>query len=770
MSFLDALNDEQRKAVVTTDGPVIIVAGPGSGKTRVLTYRIAYLMSEKKDEMGRGVDPFNILALTFTNKAAKEMRERIEHVVSVEARNLYIGTFHSVFARLLRYDANHIGYPSNFSIYDTDDAKSLLKTIIKEMGLNDTYYKANVVYNRISNAKNSLIGPDEYAKNFHFRADDDSSGKPRLFEVYKTYAERCFKAGAMDFDDLLMKMYELITKVPSVLHKYQNRFKYILIDEFQDTNNAQYQIVKLLGAKNENITVVGDDAQSIYSFRGATIENILSFQRDYPDTVEIKLEQNYRSTQHIVKAANAVIKKNKFQIAKEIWTDNNHGDKIKLFKSMSDNDEGKIIADSIFEEKMRAQRMNKDFAILYRTNAQSRAFEEALRRLNIAYVVYGGLSFYQRKEVKDLLAYMRLTVNPYDEEALKRVINYPARGIGNTTMEKAFLVAKENNLRLWDVISNASVHLQGNRSLNAINDFVTIIKSFAIHLQTKTAFDLASHIARISGLHNELYSDKSVEGLSRYENLQELLNGIREFSESESPEVSEDGEILEQAKKDRSLGRWLQEITLLTDADKDDGNDDKVKMMTIHAAKGLEFPYVYVVGLEENLFPSMMSLNDREDLEEERRLFYVAITRAKHKLHLSYAITRYKFGSLMYCEPSRFLNEIDKESIEFMFRQDSAQVVERSQPSKTSFAIPKMPVTNYVHKPAENFVADDAMRIQTGMEVEHQRFGFGKVLSLEGSPSDRIATIFFQNDVGQKKILLKFAKLRIVDRNSFSVN
>ncbi|MEI7670144.1 MAG: UvrD-helicase domain-containing protein, partial [Pseudomonadota bacterium] len=545
MSFLDALNEPQRRAVEHTDGPVIIVAGPGSGKTRVLTYRIAYLMSEKKDAFGNGIDPFNILALTFTNKAAKEMRERIEHVVSVEARNLYIGTFHAVFARLLRRDAQHLGYPSNFSIYDTDDAKSLIKSIIKELGLNDTYYKPGTVYNRISGAKNGLITPAEYAKNFTLRSDDEQSGRPRLWEIYQKYAERCFKAGAMDFDDLLIKMYELITKFPDVLHKYQQRFKYILIDEFQDTNNAQYQIVKLLGAVHENITVVGDDAQSIYSFRGATIENILSFQKDYPDTIEIKLEQNYRSTQHIVNAANAVIKKNKFQIAKEIWTENHHGDKIKLFKSMSDNDEGKIIADSIFEEKMRAQRMNKDFVILYRTNAQSRAFEEALRRLNIPYVVYGGLSFYQRKEVKDLLAYLRLSVNNYDEEALKRIINYPTRGIGQTTMDKAAVVANEKGLRLWDVISGAAEHLQGTRSMNALNDFVMLIKSYALLLHTKNAFDLASHIARTSNIHNDLYNDKTVEGLSRYENLQELLNGIREFSEGDAPAISEDGEVME---------------------------------------------------------------------------------------------------------------------------------------------------------------------------------------------------------------------------------
>lgn len=770
MSFLETLNEAQRNAVVNTDGPVIIVAGPGSGKTRVLTYRIAYLLQYKRDEHHRPVDAFSVLALTFTNKAAREMRERVEHVVGLEARNLYIGTFHSVFARILRYEAQKLGYPSNFSIYDTDDSRSLLKTIIKEYGLNDTYYKPNVVHNRISAAKNSLITPEEYAMNFNLRSQDETSGKPRLAEVYKTYNERMFQAGAMDFDDLLMKMYELLIKVPEALHRYQNRFKYILIDEFQDTNFAQYEIVKKLAAVHENITVVGDDAQSIYSFRGATIENILNFRRDYPEAKEFKLEQNYRSTQHIVKAANTVIRKNRNQIPKEIWTENSGGEKIKVYKAMSDNDEGKLVADRIFEERMRSQRHNRDFAILYRTNAQSRAFEEALRRLNIPYVIYGGLSFYQRKEVKDLLAYLRLTVNHYDEEALKRIINYPARGIGQTTLERAALVAKENNVRLWDVLDRAGTYLSGSRSLNAVKDFVTMIKSFALQLQTKNAFDLATYIARASGIHQELYNDKSVEGLSRYENLQELLNGIKEFTEAEQHEISADGEVLESLQQDKSLGRWLQEITLLTDADKDKGDDDKVRLMTIHAAKGLEFPFVFVVGLEENLFPSMMSLDSRDDLEEERRLFYVAITRAKEKLQLSFAASRYKYGTLMYCEPSRFLREIDPETLEFTYPKAPNDANAHKETIQSANKFTPKPAVNYTHKPSEDFVADDASAIQAGMEVEHQRFGFGKVMLIEGGASDRMATIFFQNGVGNKKLMLKFAKLRIVNRNTFSLN
>ena len=767
MNYLDELNDVQRQAVMATEGPVMIVAGPGSGKTRVLTFRIAYLIQQR-------VDPFRILALTFTNKAAAEMRERVEKIVGSEARNLYIGTFHSVFARVLRYEAGRLGYPSNFSIYDTDDSRSLLKTIIKEQGLNDSLYKPAIVHNRISAAKNGLIGPEEYKNDVNLVADDYASGRPKLAMLYELYAKRCFMAGAMDFDDLLYKMYYLLENFPDVLYKYQNRFRYVMIDEFQDTNWAQYAIVKKLGDVHQNICVVGDDAQSIYSFRGATIANILNFEKDYPELQIFKLEQNYRSTKHIVHAANKVIGYNKMQITKEIWTDNHPGEKIKLVKALSDNDEGKLIVEGIFEEKMRNQRMNREFAILYRTHSQSRAFEEAMRRLNIPYVVYGGISFYQRKEIKDLLAYLRLTVNHYDEESLKRIINYPARGIGQTTMERALLTAHDTGLRLWEVLNKFDELVPGNRSANAVKDFVTKIKSFAVMLKAHDAFDLAQHIAKSSGLLQELYNDKTIEGLSRYENIQELLNGIKEFSERppfeagkdpiEQEWVTLDGEILNEKNLDKSLGVYLQEITLLTDVDKDKDDNDRVRLMTIHSAKGLEFSCVYVVGLEEDLFPNQMSLSSRDELEEERRLFYVAITRAKHKLTLSFAATRYRFGVLSYPEPSRFLDEIDPKVLDYAAAHHVMNASSAEEKfSKVTAAIPKQP--QYFHKTTSDFVADDFNRIQAGMEVEHQRFGIGKVLHVEGNSRDKMATIFFQKNIGQKKIMLRYAKLRIVQSN-----
>ena len=717
MNYLDELNDVQRAAVTTTEGPVMIVAGPGSGKTRVLTDRIAHLVQ-------LGVDPFRILALTFTNKAAAEMRERVEKIVGTEARNLYIGTFHSVFARILRYEASKIGYPSNFTIYDTDDSRNLIKSIVKEQGLNDSLYKPSIVHNRISSAKNGLMGPEEYQKDVNIIADDAASGRPKIGMLYELYAKRCFMAGAMDFDDLLYKMYYLLVKFPDVLFKYQNRFRYILIDEFQDTNFAQYSIVRKLGAVHENVCVVGDDAQSIYSFRGATIENILNFEKDYPDLKIFKLEQNYRSTKHIVHAANKVITNNRMQITKEIWTENHHGEKIKVLRAVSDNDEGKLIVDSIFEEKMRNQRMNHEFAILYRTHAQSRAFEEALRRLNIPYIVYGGVSFYQRKEIKDLLAYLRLTVNHFDEESLKRVINYPARGIGQTSVEKALLVANEKGKRLWEVLEHCHDYLPGNRSNTSISDFVTKIKSYALMLKTHDAYALAAHIAKTSGLLQELYNDKTVEGLSRYENLQELLNGIKEFSEKsfdadkdpiEQEWVTIDGEVLNEKQLDKSLGAYLQEISLLTDFDKKVDNDDRVMLMTIHSAKGLEFPCVYVVGLEENLFPNMMSLSSREELEEERRLFYVAITRAKHKLTLSFAGMRFRFGTPQYNDPSRFLEEIDPAVLDVAIsHREFAASSHEEKFSKVTAPIRREP--QYAHKPSADFAADDFNLIQNGME------------------------------------------------------
>src|SRR6266513_972569 len=658
--YLSGLNERQREAVLHINGPLMIVAGAGSGKTKVLTTRIAHLMAN-------GVDSFHILALTFTNKAAKEMKERVEKILgNNEARNLYIGTFHSVFARILRVEAGKLGYPNNFTIYDTDDAKAVVKTVIHELNLDDKHYKPSTVYNRISSAKNALVGTDEYARDYYIQQEDMRANRPATSQIYSAYVKRCFKNGAMDFDDLLLKFYELLTRIPEALSKYQRKFQFILIDEYQDTNPAQYAIIKLLGAQHENVCVVGDDAQSIYSFRGATIQNILQFQKDYEDVKVVKLEQNYRSTQSILNIANEVIKNNKSQIPKILWTENATGERIKLVRTMTDNEEGKNVADTIQEQRLRNHYLNKDFAILYRTNAQSRAFEESLRRMGIPYVVYGGISFYQRKEIKDLLAYLRLTMNHFDEESLKRVVNYPPRGIGQTSIEKALLVANEKGKRLWEVLEHCYDYLSGNRSNSAISDFVTRIKSYALMTKTHNAFEIAEHIAKTSGLLHELHNDKTVEGISRYENIQELLNGIKEFTERtfeddkdpiEQEWVTIDGEVLNEKLLDKSLGTYVQEISLLTDFDKDSGSiEDRVKLMTMHSAKGLEFPFVYVVGLEENLFPNTMSMSSREELEEERRLFYVAITRAKHKLILSFASTRYRFGNMQYNEPSRFLD------------------------------------------------------------------------------------------------------------------
>ena len=761
MDYLKDLNPEQRKAVENIEGPVLVIAGPGSGKTRVLTYRIAYMMQQ-------GIDPFNILSLTFTNKAAREMKERIETIVGHEARNLYMGTFHSVFARILRSEGPRLGYPSNFTIYDTDDAKSLIKNIVRELALNDQLYKPNIVYNRISSAKNSLITAKEYKEDLNLTTDDEVSGRPKMAELYRIYADRCFKAGAMDFDDLLLKMYELLKKFPDALHKYQHKFRYILIDEFQDTNKAQYTIVKMLGDVHENICAVGDDAQSIYSFRGANIENILNFEKDYPDLKTFKLEQNYRSTKAIVDIANEVIVKNKMQLPKKIWTDNEDGNKVKVIKSMSDNEEGKLVADSIFEEKMRNHYKNEDFAILYRTNAQSRSFEEALRKLNIPYKVYGGVSFYQRKEVKDLIGYLRLIVNPNDEEALRRVINYPTRGIGKTTMEKLVVLANDQNTSLWNIISNLNRYSITGKAKSSIEDFVTMIRSFAAMAAKKDAFDLAMHVAQSTGILKELYNDKSIEGQSRYENVQELLNSIKEFTAA-PPQLPLDDESL---PGDTSLGTYLQNVTLLTDMDNDSDDVKRVSLMTIHSAKGLEFPVVYVVGLEENLFPSMMSLNDREDLEEERRLFYVAVTRPMKRLFLTYAATRFRFGNLIYCDPSRFIDEIPPTILEFSgnirkpapsFSSSgngdffSKKLTPRPKPA----AIGSTATKEAEHTPSPDFKPDNTDNLQVGMQVEHQRFGFGKVMSLAGEPGNKIVDIFFQN-VGTKRIMLKYAKLRIL--------
>ncbi|GAB4186342.1 MAG: 3'-5' exonuclease [Thermoflexibacter sp.] len=763
MDYLDSLNEPQREAVTYTEGPLMIIAGAGSGKTRVLTYRIAYLMQ-------LGVEPFHILALTFTNKAAREMRQRIEKVVGNDTRNLWMGTFHSVFSKILRIEAEKLGYTSNFTIYDTDDSKSLIKQILKELNLDDKIYKPSVVLNRISGAKNRLISWQAYLNNPIFYAEDAAEMKPEMGRIYKTYCERCFQANAMDFDDLLFNTNVLFRDHIDVLHKYQHKFRYVLIDEFQDTNLSQYLITKKLAAVNQNICVVGDDAQSIYAFRGADIQNILNFAKDYPDLKTVKLEQNYRSTKTIVHVANKVIENNKDQLKKLVWTDNEQGTHIVVLKAATDNDEGQQVAYSLFEEKMQNHYHNKDFAILYRTNYQSRAFEEALRRQGIKYKVYGGLSFYQRKEIKDLLAYLRFVINPKDEEAFRRIINLPKRGIGDTTVQKIVIAAHENNLSLWEVVSEASKYLGKGRSISPIEDFALMIKEFQVVVEKKDAFEATSHIAKGSGLLRELFEDKTVEGRARYENVQELLNAVKEFVDN--PE-----------REDRSLIAFLQEVALITTADENeskDGDDDYVSLMTIHSAKGLEFKVVYIVGLEEDLFPSQMMLSSRADLEEERRLFYVAITRAEKKLFISYALQRYRFGNLRMCEPSRFIDEIDSQYIttkntrfssskgEDTFTSFGKPLVRKAEdfsPIKSS--IKTYPIQNQrnsqkEHTPSANFVASNPAKLREGMKVEHQKFGFGRVLKIDNQGTDKRATILFDN-AGEKTLLLSFAKLMIVE-------
>lgn len=728
----------------------MLIAGAGSGKTRVLTYRIAYLIQSK------GVDPFNIMALTFTNKAAREMRERIETVVGSEARNLWMGTFHSVFARILRSEAQHLGYPNNFTIYDVDDSKSLIRSIVKEMGLDETVYKSNTVYNRISAAKNRLIGWQEYLANAELMGDDAANMRPELGKIYRAYSMRCFKSGAMDFDDLLFNTDKLFKEHLEVLNKYQHRFRYVLVDEFQDTNLCQYFIIRKLASVLQNICVVGDDAQSIYAFRGADITNILNFERDYPELKVYKLEQNYRSTQNIVSAANSVIKRNRAQIPKNVWTANEEGNLIEVIKAVSDNEEGRLIASSIFEEKMQHQLKFSDFAILYRTNSQSRAIEEALRRMNIKYKVIGGLSFYQRKEIKDLLAYLRFTLNQQDEASFRRIINLPKRGIGDTTVDKIVVAANDHGTSIWEILQNPSPFV-GGRAAGPIGDFVAMIKRFNLELERKDAYDAAFEIAKGSGLLRELYEDKTVEGLSRYENVQELLNAIKEFTDD--PE-----------REDKSLGSFLQEVSLVTGQDEDKDKDpDKVTLMTIHMAKGLEFKYVYICGLEEDLFPSQMMLSSRADLEEERRLFYVAITRAQKQLFFSYALTRYRFGRLKNCEPSRFLDDVDRNFIKMSTRfagvesaPPTSQYAKRlvNGVKKTISSAPPRPKTTTYRAPAD-FAPSDTSALEAGMKVEHPKFGFGTVINMDISGADRKAKINF-NEVGEKTLLLSFAKLRIV--------
>ena len=672
-SYLDELNDVQRQAVTHLDGPLMVIAGPGSGKTRVLTYRVAHLIKA-------GIHPYRILALTFTNKAAREMKERIGRVVGPDAERVWAGTFHSIFARILRVEATKIGYPPDFTIYDRDDSKSLISDIIRNLKLDPKVYNANAVLSRISSAKSNLITPQLYAKDPELLDYDKMQKRPLTQEIYKRYVARCFRAGAMDFDDLLLQMFKLLYKNPdAVREKYQGLFTYVLVDEFQDTNYLQYSILKLLieyEGSPMNICIVGDDAQSIYSFRGATIENIFQFQTDLPDVGVYKLEQNYRSTEHIVKAANQVMAHNKKQIKKEIWTDQLGGNKIKVFKAVSDSEEGRLVSNAIIEFKNRHHLVNRDIAILYRTNAQSRVFEEQLRRNNLTYRVFGGLSFYQRKEIKDMIAYIRLTINPRDDEALRRVINYPKRGIGKTTMVRIASVAREREVSMWHMLKEVGNQVRARAS---IEEFMRLIIMFQQKAQTGNAYEVATLIAKRTGIYDQLRSDTSIEGVTRLENLNAMLDGIKDFVEDD--EVAE-GVDDEYALRDKALSGYLQSVALLTDLDEDTEERDYISLMSTHAAKGLEFPAVFVVGLEENLFPSFLSMGSPEQLEEERRLFFVAITRAKRFLTLSFAASRYQYGQIRFNDPSRFLEEIGEEHFE-------AKVGIRQRQQASSFPQPK---------------------------------------------------------------------------------
>ena len=746
-SYLEELNEIQRKAVEATEGPVMVIAGPGSGKTRVLTYRIAHLMK-------KGVAPWNILALTFTNKAARGMKDRIEQVVGSSANRMWAGTFHSIFARILRVEAHHIGFPNDFSIYDTDDSKSLINEIIKSLSLNSKTYPNGMVRSRIGSAKSNLITPKMYAVNEDLMSQDRMSNRPMMQIIYDKYVKKCAQAGAMDFDDLLLNMFKVLYKHPDIRAKYQKQFKYLLVDEFQDTNYLQYEIMKLLSqyeGSGENICIVGDDAQSIYSFRGATIENILQFQNDYKNVQVYKLEQNYRSTNYIVEAANEVIAHNKRQIQKKIWTDKDGGEKIKLIKAMTDTDEGKRVADTIVEHKNRFGIANKDIAILYRTNSQSRIFEEFLRRYNLPYKIFGGISFYQRKEIKDLIAYFRLAVNSKDNEAFKRVVNFPKRGIGKTTIDQLIQLADDNEMSIMEVLK--AIEFKG-RAKQKLHDFVKMVKAFQTKVITDNAYDAACHIARKCGI-TELYKNEgSIESMNRLENINSLLDGIQEFVEDD---LIEEGE---EYNTDRSLAKYLQGISLMTEADNETADNDSITMMSVHAAKGLEYRSVFVVGLEENLFPSYLSLSDPNQLDEERRLFYVAITRAEEYLTLSSANTRYQYGSIRNNESSRFIEEIPVENYDAVITMRNADRF--SSPKKLGgIRAPKIQKKlDYIDP--DNFNPVPSHTLKKGMKVLHLRFGKGNILSIDDS---KIATIEFYDLVenNQKRIALRYAKLEIVE-------
>ncbi|MDB4086502.1 UvrD-helicase domain-containing protein [Flavobacteriaceae bacterium] len=749
--YLSQLNDSQKLPTVHKDGPVMVIAGAGSGKTRVLTFRIAYLMEQ-------GVDPFSILALTFTNKAAKEMKERIGSIVGESnSKALWMGTFHSIFARILRSEADLLGYSSNFSIYDTQDSERLISSIIKEYKLDKDLYKYRNIRNRISSLKNNLVTVKAYHNNQELVQQDKESRRPMFGKIYQTYVNRCFKASAMDFDDLLLKTNELLNRFPEVLNKYQQRFKYIHVDEYQDTNHSQYLIVKALADKFENICVVGDDAQSIYGFRGANIENILSFQKDYPNSTVYRLEQNYRSTQNIVNAANSVINKNLNKLDKKVWTENEIGDKIEVNQTVTDSEEGRFVASSIFEAKYNLQLRNDEFAVLYRTNAQSRSIEDALRRKNIPFQIFGGLSFYQRKEIKDVLAYLRLIVNPSDEESLKRIINYPPRGIGQTTLEKIQIFSNENNLTIFDIvdnINNSDININ-NGTKQKLFDFVTMIKSFQIANENLNALEILNEVLKRVGVVNLLKNEGTPESISRIENIEELINAVQDFIDGQKEIVDSNG----------SLNEFLEDVALISDLDKDiEKSEPKVSLMTIHLAKGLEFSNVYIVGLEEDLFPSALSSTTRSDLEEERRLFYVALTRAKKKIILTHSKTRYRWGKLNDCEPSRFISEIDTQFIKYNNLLNTKIKFKKSSESKIRFKKPerKIPLKQITNNNYSSNSNSEYIDINQGDIILHNRFGKGEVVNTEGIGSDKKAEVDFEIS-GLKNILLKFAKYEKVN-------
>ena len=779
-SYLDELNESQRAAVLYNEGPSLVIAGAGSGKTRVLTYKIAHLMNE-------GYDPWNILALTFTNKAAREMKERISRQVGERAHYLWMGTFHSIFSRILRTEAQAIGFSSNFTIYDASDSKSLIKSIIKEMQLDDKTYKPGSIQSRISNAKNHLVSPDAYASNPEVIKADRDAKVPATHEIYRKYWERCRQSDAMDFDDLLVYTYILFRDFPHIREKYAMQFRYVLVDEYQDTNFAQHSIVLQLTKENQKVCVVGDDAQSIYSFRGANIENILKFTQVYKGAKLFKLEQNYRSTQTIVQAANSLIEKNFEQIRKSVYSEKSKGEPIGVFNAYSDVEEGEIIANKIAQLRYRGNCSYDDFAVLYRTNAQSRIFEEALRKRSIPYKIYGGLSFYQRKEIKDVIAYFRLAVNPNDEEAFKRVINYPARGIGDTTLNKIIEAAVSNEVSLWKVIGEPLAYgLNINKGTHSkLQGFRELVEMFIKDAQEKDAAEVGSTIVRQSGIMNDIYQDRTPENMSRQENIEELINGMHDFCATRREEGNEHV----------ALTDYLAEVSLLTDQDNEkEGDGAKITLMTIHSAKGLEFKNVFVVGLEENLFPSAMSMDSVRGLEEERRLFYVAITRAEERCYLSFAKSRYKFGKTEFSNPSRFLKDIDTCYLDLpqgermasrvdeaasrfrsagspfgsntTFIPRSSMMQERPERPKVQIIPPVQP-TRTLKKvssisPSRPAASPSAGALQVGHVIEHERFGVGEVIDVVGVGDNCKATVRFRN-AGEKQLLLKFARFKIVN-------